>query len=99
MDGQSRNIKSEEYWRAHVERLKSSTGTVDDYCQENGLSKATFNRYRRQFGAVKRRKQRGAFVKVTPLFPVETTVKSKRSPLPDPRWVAELLIALGGGER
>ncbi len=99
METQRRTRQSDEYWRDHVERSKTFAGTLKEYCQANNLSKSNLNRYRRRFGAVNRRK-RSAFAKVNlPLTSTETVATSLAGRLPDPRWVAELLMALGGSER
>lgn len=99
MDAQRKTRQSEEYWRSHVERSKSFTGTVAEYCLANNLSKSNLNRYRHRFGAVNKKK-RSAFVKLAPtIIPIETKVTNRGSRLLDPKWVAELLLALGGSER
>ena len=96
MDKQRQTRQGEEYWRDHVERSKSFAGTVDEYCLANSISKSSLSRYRLRFGAV-RKKKRNAFVKVAPMFePVDAKAASRGSRLPNPRWLAELLIALGG---
>jgi len=96
VDTQRRARQSEEYWRGHVDRSKSFAGTLEEYCLANSLSKSSLNRYRLRFGAASRKK-RSAFVKVVGApGPVETKVPSRASRLPDPKWVAELLMALGG---
>ncbi len=98
METQRKKRQDEEYWREQVERSKSFAGTVDEYCVANGVSKSTLSRYRRLFGAV-RKTSRSAFVKIAPIIEA-TPVKeaSSRGRLPDPRWLAELLLGLGGGQ-
>src|SRR3954469_591267 len=99
VDTQRRAKQGEEYWRGHVERSKSFAGTLEEYCLSNGVSKSSLHRYRQRFGAASRKK-RSAFVKVARApGPVATKAASRGSRLPDPRWVAELLMALGGDER
>ena len=92
-------IENERHWRGHVARLRSHTGTAASYCRAEGLSIPAMGYWQRKLGSGS---QHSGVLARTPAFiPVEVvtaTLPANRA-LPDPRWVAELILHLGGGLR
>lgn len=88
-------------WKAHVLDAQSFEGTLAEYCERNGLKPRQLRRYKKKFGATRtyRRKSAKAFVKIECKQAPQTepeSVVSERTPseLPDPRWLADLILAL-----
>ena len=102
MDTQIKNTRDKDFWRRHVEQSSLFSGTVAQYCLENGLTKSVLYSYRQKYGVVGQKKKRCSFAKVTPkisLIEAAPVERKRELRLPDPKWVAALLMALGGGEQ
>ncbi len=92
-----------EFWKAHVLRAQEFLGSNMEYCRVNGLTNSTFATYKKRLGFVKSAKPRrklSAFSKIEELAPLSLDLAkaSLRVPqprsLPNPKWVAELILAL-----
>lgn len=81
--------KREEFWRGHILEAEKYGGTFKQYCEKQELNVQTFSTYRKRLGFTLSKKRK-SFAKVIPS--VESVVRPVR--LPDPRWLAEFLIAL-----
>jgi hypothetical protein len=81
------------FWREHVKKAESFSGTQNDYCRQNSISKSKFSYYKLKFAEVSK------FAKVKlPSKPADIAVVTK-SLVPakaqnDPRWLAEFLCEL-----
>ena len=101
MDSSTDDLRGPEFWKAHVLSAEKFSGTYAEYCESNGLSKSTFHANKRRLGFTRAYKpKRSAFVEVTPAdghFP-EPPKKRSESRLPDPKWFAEVLMAMGASD-
>ena len=96
-------FKNESIWRGHVEEARKHPKSISAYCRDRGISRSGFNYWQKRLGAqslqrkrtpaevaVKRRPSAFIPVELLPFVPV-----SKSGPqLPDPKWVAELILHL-----
>lgn len=88
----------EEHWKTHILAAKDFLGSDHEYCRRNGLHPTTFSGYKRKLGFMpSKKKMTRKFVKVLS----EPAEKNQKEPLqvsytklPDPKWTAELLLAL-----
>lgn len=109
-------LENERAWREHVARLKEYRGTVSAYCRDHGISRFTLTYWRKKSKAERtpsvarlpsvRAEARSAFVPVEVIAePVGRPRVTSPMGLPDPRWLAELVMHLqlsmasGGGSR
>ena len=91
------NEENKQRWQEIYERYVVSGLSVVKFCSGEGISKSTFIYWKDIFrGHKKREKAKSSFI------PVNLSERSKlkvESVLPNPRWVAELILelsALGG---
>lgn len=99
MESSKHNLRDSEFWRAHVLQAEEFSGTYASYCESNGLSKSTFNAHKKRLGFTRVSKsKRRAFVEVAPICNLSKEPPKTRSErtLPNPRWVAEVLMAMVG---
>ncbi len=99
MELSDNKLRDPEFWRAHILKAEESSGTYAGYCESNGLSKSTFHAHKKRLGFSRVSKsKRRAFVEVTPICELSKEPSRARSEsrLPDPRWVAEVLMAMVG---
>lgn len=85
-------------WKAHVLDAQKFEGTHAEYCELHGLKLRQFRRYKQKFGSTRTyrpRKARAFFKVESEAMPQAEPMKRSRA-LPDPRWVAELILALVG---
>jgi len=94
-------IEKEEKWRRHLERANARTGSLEKFCQDEGLSLATLNYWRKKLkensGTSMPTVITRAGPKASQFIPVqlsEPTQHSRRAQLPDPAWLAELILNL-----
>lgn len=87
-----------EFWKAHILKAKDFSGSDEEYCVANALSKSAFYIFKRRLGFTRPHKPyRSTFVKVGPVHKLsEVPGKAEGSRLPDPIWVAQFIIALTG---
>lgn len=89
------NQEKEKFWLAKLAEAKERGGSLDGFCREQGLSSSTFSYWRKRFRA----QESKAVVPATAKFiPVEISSVAC-APLPDPRWLAELIGHLMGTDR
>lgn len=87
----------EQFWLNHAAGADSYSGSHEAYCRAEGISAPALRYWRKKV----RRASQSKCVMVAPKFiPVEITQDQQtRVGLPDPRWLAELIIQLSGGAR
>lgn len=99
MEPANSNSPDPEFWRGHILKAVEFSGTYANYCESNGLAKSTFHAHKKRLGFTRASKsKRGAFVKVNPIrdFSKELPKVRSESRLPDPRWLAEVLMVMVG---
>lgn len=75
-----------EYWREQVRLSEAFDGTAAEFCRQNNVNPASFYIWRKK---LKNSGCRGVIVK-SPFVAVEV-IPNPRRPLPDAKWVAELI--------
>lgn len=101
-------LENEQRGREHVARLKGFRGTVSAYCRDQGVSRSTMNYWLKKVRTEKSSAAprlpalgdpgRAVFVPIEVVAdPVELRTPSLRTGLPDPRWLAELVLHLSAG--
>jgi len=87
-------------WKAHVLDVQRFEGTVAEYCERHGLKLRQLQQYKKKFGVTRtyRPRKSKAFVQVecTKASPVEqeSSTRDRAPGLPDPQWVAEVILAI-----
>ncbi len=95
---------SEDFWREHIVAAGKFNGSNTLYCRVKGLSHKTFSVYKVKLGFSKPKGRPKAFIEVKQPKAAATAelprvqVGPKKS-LPDPKWLAEFVVALMGVER
>lgn len=91
-------------WSERLERLERRPGTVDAFCEAEGVSRSSVGYWTRKGGESAR--ARGAPAAVFPtrsaFVPVEVVperILGGAAGLPDPRWAAEFVLHLCGSGR
>lgn len=81
------------FWQAHVEAMGTFAGSVEQYCQERGISYHSFMAWRTRLRKSRRLEQS----EVKAFVPV--TIEHQPGPaLPDPQWLALFLRSWMQGE-
>ena len=86
----------DEFWRTHILKAKESNESDQGYCKKEGLNPKTYHNYKKKFGFVRttvRRRRMGGFVQVETVCEKSDSTKVRYASF-DPKWLAELLIAL-----
>lgn len=96
------NLEKEQIWRAHMTKAAAFDGSNRSYCKSAGISLNTFQYWRSKFAFSKdaslvKPAARPAFAKVEIVSAAPKPVRS--SGLPDPKWMAELILHLSGNCR
>jgi hypothetical protein len=100
-------ITNENRWAEHLRKLEEHKGTLTSYCQANGISLANIRYWRTKIETKSppERLPQAKRKKVFPFIPVQVMppeVRVQEQRLPDPKWLAELIVQLGmacGGRR
>jgi hypothetical protein len=94
-------IEKETKWRGHLERANARTGSLEKFCRDEGLSLATLNYWRKKLNEDSGTSMPAVITRARPKAPqfipvqlTESTRDSKRAQLPDPAWLAELILHL-----
>ena len=88
----AKQIAKQDFWRSHVEAAARFDGDATAYCREHGIEVANFYSWRKKLGKLCPRPQAA----VSPFCPVEV-VGGSGCNLPNPRWVAEVILRLARG--
>jgi hypothetical protein len=84
-----------EFWKTHVLRAQEFSGSEQDYCDRNNLTKSTFARYKNQMGLSRSKKvAESAFVKVEAPEKAKPEKRPEAVKLPEAMWLAKFLQAL-----
>lgn len=96
-------------WRERIERAKTRSGSLESYCREEGVTLPALNYWRRKLRSSypvktepKAPAKVPAFVSVEVIgeeASVEKYARANGRVLPDPRWVAEIILHLSGTRR
>lgn len=84
------------YWSEQIRLAADHADGVQDYCEKNGIRRQAFYYWKKRLNGIGplRRGPRPAFAKVEVIASAaDPLVGSGR--LPDPRWLAEFLLAFG----
>ena len=92
MKSMSRVNKSE-IWRKRLEMAARRTGTLSEFCRSEGVSLEALRYWQKKFAQPCLPAPTASFVAV------EIEEASRGGSLPDPRWLAELILHLQGGRR
>jgi transposase-like protein len=104
MNPTTKRQENENIWRDRIKRIAKRPGTMTEFCQQEGVSKASVIYWRRRF----RRSRSSAIVvkpesreqKASPFARVEILDRDqspRRGQLPDAKWLAELINHLQSG--
>ena len=85
----------ERYWRNHISMAERFGGSLASYCRAQEISLNTFNYWRKKFAAGSVKKA----VVASPFAGVLVERIPVNRGLPDPRWVADLILHLSDGAR
>lgn len=98
MESDQIRLQKNEFWKDHILKAKEFSGSDIEYCLANGLSKGIFYIYKKRLGFTRPPKsERSTFVRVAPAPErSEKPPKVEESRLPDPKWLAQFLVALLG---
>ena len=92
------NREKAKVWTARIEQAAQFPGSVVDFCQQEGLSIHTFRYWQRK---LKDRERKTKPIESNPFARVsilgQSQPREERRALPDPRWVAEVLLQLHRG--
>ena len=92
---QTINESKRHLWRNHIDGAKKYHGSVEEYCRSKQLTPQSF-----YYWKAKLAKELRAMMPLSSFIPVEVTrgIQSAALPLPDPRWLAELIhhLQVGG---
>ena len=83
------NESKEAFWRKQITLAVRREGSLESFCREQGLSPATLAYWRKKFGAAASKP-----LALSPFIPVKVEPTPVRATLPDPRWLAELILEL-----
>lgn len=98
-----RSGKVADYWREEIRLAAEHPKGVRDYCERNGIQRQAFYYWKKRLNGrgPLRRRSTAAFAKVEVVdSPLEVRRPAAQERLPDPKWLAEFLLALsaGGGQ-
>jgi len=82
------NEETQEFWKKHIEAVKLFSGSAAEYCRQKEIDPHKFYWYKKRLAKPK------AFAQIKVSEPKSMAV-SKPKALPDPKWLAQFLVALG----
>ena len=103
VEGTQGEIEDTESWKGHVLTAQNFLGSDQEYCRRNRLNPSTFAGHKKRMGLTRgeKRKRERKFVRLElpeadSGAPAEArvSVQKKALPLPDPKWLAELIQGL-----
>jgi hypothetical protein len=91
------NQAKRQYWATKVAKAKQRSGSLSAFCRAEGISINTFQYWQKRFNKEMLMPQpdRGRFL---PVEIVDEPAQANTSRRPDPRWLAEFILHLHGGE-
>lgn len=91
-------VENERLWRTRVAQASRHEGGIGAYCRLHGISREALRYWEKRIGGKSRRSPGSRALRLArPFVEVEVEPMIVRPSLPDPRWVAELIIHLSRG--
>jgi hypothetical protein len=90
----NKQVEKEKLWRNRLEKAATFSGSNREFCQSQGISIHTFQYWRSKLNNETQSIRR---TNTTPFIKVE--IEEPISKLPDPHWLAELVLSLSRGSR
>lgn len=84
--------RTRQFWSALVKESQYHEGTLNDFCSLKGVSQQSFYAWKRKLKATQE-PTNSSFLKVEVDSGVETHLKG----LPDPKWVALVILEIAKG--
>ena len=97
-----RRAENQRRWMEQVQQAEKRTGSLRSYCKEQGISVSAMKYWSRKLGKAEgSRSSSPCMSRFVPLQvdPAPLEQDPKKEVLPDPRWVAEILLHLIRGAR
>lgn len=84
------------FWQEHVQRSRVHPGSVASYCREAGILAGSLRYWRKKLAVNTRARgdRKSAFVAVEVSPSPPAAPRSVSRPLPDPKWVAQVILHL-----
>lgn len=85
--------QKEQFWKAHLTQAKYFDGSINKYCQSQGLQVHTFKYWKNRLS---KRTSESRLPVASSFIPVKISTPeaiSKKN-LPDPKWLAEVIFEL-----
>jgi len=79
--------QTREIWEKHLLAAAAHTGGIKGYCREHGIGNSRIHYWKKKLSTSCEAK--------APAFARVEVVPGARQELPDPKWLAEFLLALG----
>jgi hypothetical protein len=92
------NREKAKVWTARIEQAEQFRGSTVEFCQKEGLSIHTFRHWKRKLQDLEHKAkpiESNPFARVSVLTQLQP--REERRALPDPKWVAEVLLQLHRG--
>lgn len=90
-----KSMEKENFWKHHIAQAEIYNGSIAAYCRENSLGLSTFKYQRRQIerkdSGIRLSTPKSAFVPVK--VKTDESVLTRKT-LPDPKWIAEVIIEI-----
>jgi len=86
-------LEREISWASEVEQFESYSGSLAAFCRSRGVSPGRFRYWVGKLG----KRKKGSGVSVSPFSAIKVEAKIAGTLLPDPRWLAELILHLSSG--
>lgn len=85
-------------WTEHVKKASIYNGSLKEYCRQESISSSTLNYWREKLGkGISKPSQTSKFIPVVVAPPSKLEQKERQEILPNPKWVAEIILHVYGG--
>jgi hypothetical protein len=81
-------------WQEQVRRAETHQGGLADYCRRTGISVNSLNYWRRKLNRGSIAQEREVIPAFLPVEVMSGAANDREIPLPDPKWVAEVMLHL-----
>lgn len=89
--------EKQRYWESHAAAAEKFGGSHEAYCRAEGISAPALRYWRKK---ARRNLRLVRSYPTSAFIPVEVTYENPSRPsLPDPRWLAQLILSLNGSVR
>jgi hypothetical protein len=96
MDESRKKSDKTKLWKARLIEAAAYPGSAVGYCKAKGISRATFHYWKKRLSKKDNEVVTSPFARIQV---EEPQVRDLSAGLPDPRWVAEVLLYLQRGAR